>query len=330
MAPSHGPASAVAEIMIASLAALALVSLPETRAAGWLVFWNPKSITTFLEKTPKIREVMIEWAGVDEEGQPFARSIGSVTDKAKVFAAARKSHVRTFMMASNFAESSGFDAKRLTRMLSSDEKRKSHAEKLVELAKSAGFEGIDLDYESLEASDREAFTRFVKHVKECCKSQKLLLSVTVHPKTSEPGTWNGPQAQDWKALGSAADIFRIMAYDQSWSTSPMGPIAANSWVKDVLTFAVSQVPAKKIELGIACYGYDWSTQPARSLTWDDLPKNPAFTLRKDSQERTWDKIVFSGAEAVASKTELAKKYRIRGLSFWYIGSEDPAFWNLIP
>ena len=115
----------------------------------------------------------------------------------------------------------------------------------MNLAAAGGYDGIDLDYENLRASDRAAFTSFVQHLAGALHAQGKLLTVNVYAKTSEPGTWDGPQAQDWWAIGQAADQVRIMTYEYSWSTSPPGPIAPVNWVNDVIGYATSQIPPGK-------------------------------------------------------------------------------------
>jgi len=67
---------------------------------------------------------------------------------------------------------------------------------LVQLAVTNGYDGIDLDYENLSASDRPAFTTFVNQLAVALHAQGKLLTVNVYAKTAEPGTWGGPQAQD--------------------------------------------------------------------------------------------------------------------------------------
>jgi spore germination protein len=117
---------------------------------------------------------------------------------------------------------------------------------LVNLAITGGYDGIDLDYENLRATDRTAFTTFVREVASALHAQGKLLTVNVYAKTSEPGTWDGPRAQDWQAIGQVADQVRIMTYEYSWSTSSAGPISPVNWVNDVIAFARSQIAPEKI------------------------------------------------------------------------------------
>lgn len=138
---------------------------------------------------------------------------------------------------------------------------------------SRGYDGIDIDYENLYATDRDAFTTFIRELADALHAQDRLLTIAVHAKTAEPGNWQGSQAQDWVALGSIVDEFRVMTYDFCWSTgcegtwnggSPPGPIDPHWWVDGVIRFATTQVDPAKVMLGVPFYAYDWPTGGGQS------------------------------------------------------------------
>src|SRR5439155_310781 len=69
--------------------------------------------------------------------------------------------------------------------------------------------------------------------------------------------WAG--AYDYAAIASAADLYLVMSYGfrTSGSDAP-GSTAPLSWVDATLAFAVGQLPADRVLLGIPFYGYDWN------------------------------------------------------------------------
>src|SRR5919202_819041 len=69
--------------------------------------------------------------------------------------------------------------------------------------------------------------------------------------------WAG--AYDYAALGAPADLVTIMAYEYRGPFSGPGSVAPFDWVQRVARFATSQIPAEKVLLGLAFYGYDWNT-----------------------------------------------------------------------
>ena len=297
--------------------------------AAWVVFWNPVSVTSFDQRSGGLDEALVEWTGVDERGMPFRRP-RTVEQERTLRAAAKRSGTRLYGMANNYVEPTGFDTKRMSLMLNDPKLRAAHVAALAGIVRKDALAGVDLDYESLAAADRDEFSLFVRDLARALHRDGLKLSVTVHPKEDDAGGWDGPKAQDYAAIGKAADVVRIMAYDFSWSGSPApGPIAPDEWVRRVGTYAKSRIPAKKVSLGIPCYGYDWGKTPAGSLVWADLPKGTPRETAADSGELVVGKIRFGGAASFARKVAIAEELGLGGVSFWYVGSEDPATWALL-
>lgn len=297
--------------------------------SAWLVFWNPTSLERFEAQAAHIDEIKPEWIGVDEQGMPFRREHGTPEMKARFWRIAKQHDVKTLAMVSNFAsEVGGFEATRVQRMLATSESRARHIEALVDIVVEDGFDGLDLDIESLEGRDRDAFSVYVEELGRVLRARNLHFSVTVHPKETDEGNWGGPQAQDYARIGKAADALRIMTYDFSWSGSEAGPIAPNDWVERVMTYAATKVPREKLHLGIAGYGYDWTVEPTRSMTWADWqPHDAAATYCPRSNERVLGARHYSGAAAFRAKREIAQRLRLGGIALWYVGSEDPAVWK---
>lgn len=299
--------------------------------AAWVVFWNPASIATFAEHSGGLDEALVEWAGVDEQGLPFRRPRKS-EQETMLREAARTSGTRLWGMASNYVDPTGFDVGRMTLMLNDPVRRRGHIEALAKIAEEDRLAGIDLDYESLKETDRDAYTVFVRDLAAALHRGKRRLSVTVHPKVDDGGGWDGPRAQDYREIGKAADVVRIMAYDYSWSGAPAGPIAPDEWVRRVALYAKSRIPARKISLGIPCYGYDWGKSPATSLVWNDflgLLATGKADPATDSGEEVADAARFGGATSLARKAGIARELGLGGISFWYVGSEEPRTWDVL-
>jgi spore germination protein YaaH len=319
--------------MITALAALMLSPAP-LKLSAWIVNWDPKSLTSFEQHAESLDHLLIEAYFISPDGQLARRELTTDDWRKKIDRANRKAKAREFAMINNFLETD-FQAKPVQRFLRDDGRRQAVATALVRAAKADGYRGIDLDIESLEAEDRDTFSLFVEEVSRQCKRDRLLLSIAVHAKLEEPGTWGGAQAQDWSRLGKAVDVFRIMAYDFSWTGSKPGPIAPVDWVRKVAAFAVTQVEAKKIEIGLPAYGYRWIDGKGSSQTWADwleAQKTLGIPVRHESGEltlsqgnQTW---FFADGEAQVQKFAIAREFKVRGFALWRLGSEDPNFWTL--
>jgi spore germination protein YaaH len=298
--------------------------------SAWVVPFNQASIDTFEQRAAKLSEIMPQRYTVSADGSVVMNTLWSDSNWARVQATAKKFKVRMLGMVNNYEDPDGFDSKRMTLLLNSPKKSQAAVAKLVELTQKDGLDGIDLDFESLAATDRKAFSEFVGALAKGLHAKKKILSVTVHPKTEEPGNWDGPKAHDWKAIGAAADRVKVMCYDVHWSTSDAGSIAPTEWVVRVAKFALSQMPASKVDIAVAWYGYDWRVKPATSLTYADLSRLPFRVDAASGELVQADKVYFSGRAAFEQKIAALKPLGINKVSAWYCGSEDPDVWRLIP
>lgn len=133
-----------------------------------------------------------------------------------------------------------------------------------------------------------------------------------------------------------------MAYDYSYSTSDPGPIAPHDWVESVVAYAVARVPADKLMLGLAAYGYDWvgrsgtdigaadaaslARQKGVTPTWHGGSGGTSFSYESDGQQHT---VWYEDARSVAAEQQVAIDHRLRGVAIWRLGTEDPQTWTSV-
>jgi spore germination protein len=212
---------------------------------------------------------------------------------------------------------------------------------IVALVESKHYAGIDLDYENLQAADRQAFTAFVTSLARGLHAKGKILSVALFAKASNAGYAPRNVAQDYAAIGEAADQVRLMGYDYHWDSSPPGPVAPIYWIRDVIRYATTQIPASKIILGIPEYGYDWSGGVGTSITWqqavqlsrqyhvrpryDRSSQSPWFTYTDASHHK--HTVWFENAESTRAKLDAAQG--IGGVYLWMYGDPDPGTWSVL-
>jgi spore germination protein YaaH len=160
-----------------------------------------------------------------------------------------------------------WDVTTISQVINNEGLRHSHVQSIVKLIQDNGLDGIQIDYEDLPAEDRDEFSAFVTELGAAVHGINKLLYVTVHVKEDDAGYDARNKAQDYAAIGKAADLVCLMAYDWHWSTGPSGPIAPYDWVERVVRYSVTQIPADKIMLGVGLFGYDWVGTSATNLTW---------------------------------------------------------------
>lgn len=246
---------------------------------------------------------------------------------------------------SNYSDALGdFDSHLAHVLLNTPKLRDRHVTAIWRMCVNQGYDGIDLDWESVLRADRSKFTQFVRALGTKLHQHHKLLSIAVSAKTSEPGDWFGAQSEDYAKLGAVVDEFKVMTYDYSGSWSDPGPISPPSWTNDVLTFAESVVPSAKIMMGVPFYGYDWHNGTTDSLTWTDAQSiiatySPAIT-RDVSGEATFTYTDGSGnAHTVFYQDDIAIQTKldmlltlhpsIRGIAIWVMGGESTGFWDAI-
>ena len=232
------------------------------KMSAWVILDDDgTSVRDFKAHAHELQSVSFTWMGCDSKGNIKRHSLPTTVNKQDLINVAKQNHVTAYAMVVN----EGFSPTGIELTFTSPEAIQAHADQLVKIAVEDGFDGIDLDYESLQAKDRDNYSQLVAKVGEVCHAHHLKLAIALHSKESEPGNWDGAIAQDYAAIGKAADSVRVMTYDDHWETSEAGPIAPPDWVDRVMTFAATQIPANKLEMGLPGYGYDWLAKKARGI-----------------------------------------------------------------
>lgn len=209
-------------------------------------------------------------------------------------------------------------------------------ENMLALCEANGFDGINLDFEGVPPQDRSAYTNFVQQLAALLHRSGYYLTLSVPAETAnEPGNgWTG--AYDYPALGRAADLVMVMAYDEHYAGSNAGPIAGTSWVESVVHYAVSAIPPGKLVLGVPLYGYDWSTGLAQGLSYQIYrqiaithgvsPTAPAVSYYQNGVLHV---AYYEGLQAFEAKVRVAIDYSLRGIVLWRLGLEDPRIWDYL-
>jgi spore germination protein YaaH len=206
--------------------------------------------------------------------------------------------------------------------------------------KQYNLDGINIDFEMVPAEDRDNLTAFMQELSARLKPQGYIISIDVFPKQDE--TNDVSIAYDYKELAKYADKIMVMTYDNHGTWSEAGPVADIQWVEDNLKYALKFIPKNKLYLGVAGYGYDWSSKGVESLEysgtmnlvrqfsanvlWDDAAKSPHFSYT--GQDGVSHQVWFENKQSLGYKLDLVNKYDIAGAALWKLGEEDPGAWQV--
>jgi spore germination protein len=216
----------------------------------------------------------------------------------------------------------------------------AHREQLVRAAVENGWDGLDVDYESLPPTAGPAFTDFLTELRDDLHAEDMTLTVAVPARVSDQDRWG--LAYSYQVLGEVADQVRLMTYDHSWAGSEAGPVAPLGWVQDVIEYAQHRVPDDKLMLGLATYGYDWVGAKGTNLQatnavelagrvgatpeWDARSAAWTFSYQQDGQQHT---VWYEDGRSLAAKQQLAVDEGLRGVAIWALGGEDPEVWTSV-
>ncbi|MFE8704191.1 glycoside hydrolase family 18 protein [Cytobacillus sp. FJAT-54145] len=219
---------------------------------------------------------------------------------------------------------------------------------IVAAAKKYGFKDIHFDLEYLRPADREAYNTFLRKAKARFEKEGWLLSTALAPKTSatQQGAWY--EAHDYKAHGEIVDFVVIMTYEWGYSGGPAQPVSPIGPVRDVLEYALTEMPGSKIMMGQNLYGYDWTlpfvqgsiakavspqqaiqiaAQNNVSIQYDTKAQAPFFNYVDAEGKR--HEVWFEDARSIQAKFDLIKELNLRGMSYWKLGLSFPQNWLLI-
>lgn len=256
---------------------------------------------------------------------------------------------------------SNFDDKEVHAFLENTIAQDAALNQLLDLCRKNSLYGLQFDFEMIRLHDKEALTKFYQHAAELLHKNGFKVSFAVAPTLVDSHfpsfyqerlyeVWQG--AYDLKKLGTYADFITIMAYDQHADGTVPGPIAGFVWTELVIKHALKFIPSEKLSLGLPTYSGFWYmnmnpktkkiSMANSSIGYDILQ----FILKKFHPHVQWDSvskvnytffeynslykyIFIENEKSFKAKLQLAKKYKLRGISVFRLGIEDPKVWGVI-
>ena len=265
------------------------------------------------------------------------------------FPAIAQANNATLMMVVTNLEEGQFSAELGRIILTNEEIQNRLLNNIIATAKQYNFRDIHFDMEFLPPELRENYNSFLRKAKARLSKEGFLMSTALAPKTSATQVGEWYEAHDYKAHGEIADFVVLMTYEWGYSGGPPMAVSPIGPVRQVIQYALTEMPPSKIMMGQNLYGYDWTlpyvpggpyaraVSPQRAIAiaaennvairYDNIAQAPYFnyTDNQGKQHVVW----FEDARSIQAKFNLVKELGLRGVSYWKLGLPFPQNWLLI-
>ncbi len=335
---------------------LASMIVSSSACASENIFYVLRSMTpeimSNLNEHNKLINIIISQAyHVDQQGKVSGSINPELINFAKIHS------LKLMVMVTN----TNFDDEKVHKFLLNSKAWQGTIKSIVNECQKNHVYGVQFDFEGIPLKDKTLFTHFSQLAATELHKNGFVVSFAVAPLVSHPQqsaflkrsyeVWEG--AYDVKALGKSSDFLTLMTYNQHTDGTTPGPTASFAWVEEAIKYALQSVPANKLSLGIATYSSFWYTglrgnasdhrisvrmnEVSYKTVQELLNKNHAH-LQWDATDKTnyaayehhWlrEYIFVEDAKSFQTKLSLVKKYKLRGISVFRLGIEDPNIWKV--
>lgn len=308
----------------------------------------PSSLATLQQQKDTITSISPFWYRLDQFNPGELEQYGNDTPQEikQVLKLAKENNIENYALVHNLLYGkSSISRDVLHAALADPGTRWKLVMNIFNLLKENGFSGVCVDIEDMHAWDRQLYNQFLAELSAQLKPAGYKIIASVCAKTTDQTIGGWGDNFDFTEVGRYADMVAVMAYDEHTAGSQAGPIASHTYVERVIKYALSKLPADKLLLGVAGYGFDWnyglgssryiSYQLAmetakkynKSIQWDNTGQAPYFNYTDNYGN--WHSVYFENSSSLAFKLDAVNKYNLKGIALWRLGMEDPDCWRVI-
>lgn len=313
---------------------------------GFYVAWDETSMSSLKENIRNLDVLIGEFLHLDgadgslkEESQKNPDGPGQ--EKAVTqFIRSTRPDLKIMALVNNF-DGKAWESDKLAQMLGSPEARARCIHQLADYTNEHDFAGISVDFENVLDVSQPGLIQFTNDLSAALHSAGREVSINL-PVNND--------SFDYHKLSSLVDYVILMAYDQHYSGSEPGPVAALDWFENMLRLRQTDVPPSKTIVAIGNYAYDWKegSEPdiktfeeavltaAESsdkdekiqIELDPASLNPKFEWIEveDGQEKR-HQVWMLDAVSAFNQVALTRSFGAGGVALWRLGSEDPSLWS---
>ncbi len=272
-----------------------------------------------------------------------------IPDDEPLLEIAKEFGVSPLLHLSTLTESGNFSNELAHQMLNDENAQENLINNAVEIINEKGYRGLDIDFEFLPTEDNLKYPALIAKFRERLNPFGYIVITALAPKTSAEQKGLLYEGHLYKEIGEASDGVLLMTYEWGYTYGPPLAVAPIEQVKSVIEYALTEIPADKIFMGIPNYGYDWTLpyvrgeSRARSISnvegvdiarkygvnieYDSYAQAPHFNyMAEDGREH---EVWFEDGESIRQKLTLIDKYGLRGAGYWNLMRLFPQNWAVL-
>ena len=256
--------------------------------------------------------------------------------------------VAPIMVITNIEKGGGFSSSIANSILSNENIQNTLLQNVTKTMKEKGYYGLNIDFEYIYPQDREKYNNFLSKAYKLLKGLGYTVITSLAPKTERNQKGLLYEAHDYGFHGKNTDRVVLMTYEWGYTYGPPLAVAPLNQVKKVLDYAVTEIPSKKILMGIPNYGYNWtlpyikgtSAETLSNVGAVDLARRVKTLIQYDMVSKApfyyyYDRsgkahvVWFEDPRSIYAKLLLVNEYNLGGVSYWTIGTYFPQNWVVL-
>jgi len=262
--------------------------------------------------------------------------------------AARRAKVAPIMVITNTGATGGFDSDLVDALLNNMFLQDRMIKNIMTTLAKKEYYGLNVDFEYIKAESKEKYNEFLIKLGNQLRKDGYILMTAVAPKLSADQSGTLYEAHDYPAHGKSVDRVIIMTYEWGYLYGPPLAIAPVKEVEKVIKYAVTEIPSKKILMGMPNYAYDWKLpykkgSAAKVLTiaaaerqaykvgakieYNENSQAPFYQYYDETgtQHIVW----FDNPRSTKARLKLVNDYNLGGVSYWTINQFFKQNWLLL-
>jgi spore germination protein len=240
-----------------------------------------------------------------------------------------------------------------TNIFNSQEIQQTIIDQTLKILKQKGYYGVNLYIQYINLENQDTVEQYINNIATQLEAEGFPVFVTLTPNTFINVEQPAYLSIDYTKIGESADRILLLSYEWGYSFGPPAAVTDFTLVRDMLDYAIKQIPAEKIMLGLPIIGYDWElpfvkgTSKANALTteaainlaievgavilYDESAQAPYFTY-SDTQlngNEVEHIVWFKDARSIDSLVKLTLSYNFDGVAIWNIMQYFDQLWLVI-